>query len=241
MFLAGVSNLKQLSGKDHCALERVAVGLVAHAPSPAEGGVGSNQLTKATRAYLDCIFLVQYPLHTDDTLADYEASYQEYHDNKDVWIKNKSKRGKSTKSEKIRVNKSWNIPKQHISGHTPEHIRLKGTLDNYNTETMELLHRSHCKDPYFLTNHHTGWQMQVLRRLSRYEKIRDYSDFLEWNQEQDRLELEQAEAYQETNDIEDTEDDKDMVGGLQERAETEDTSSESAAIEFCKSFIQMKW
>jgi hypothetical protein len=163
MFLKGVSKLKQLAGRDHHALERVHVAIVVHAPTADEGGAGSRQLTKVTWAYLDCIFLAQYPVHTENTLTDYESSYWEYHENKAIWVKNKSKRGKSSNTEKIQVNKSWSIPKQHISGHTPEHIHLKGMLDNYNTETMEHLHWSHCKDPYELTNHQESWQNQVLQ------------------------------------------------------------------------------
>lgn len=68
MFPHSVSMLKQLAGKDHCALERVHVAIVAHAPTKDEGGAGSSRLTLATQSYMDCIFLAQYPVHTDDTL-----------------------------------------------------------------------------------------------------------------------------------------------------------------------------
>lgn len=133
MFLKGVSNLKQLVGKDHRALERVHVAIVALAPTEAEGGTRNNRLTWVTRSYLDCIFLAQLPVHTDKTLANYELAYREYHAHEVIWIMNKSERKKGMKMKKIQVNKSWSIPKQHISGHAPEHICLKGTLDNYNT------------------------------------------------------------------------------------------------------------
>ncbi|KAG8705568.1 hypothetical protein FRC11_008938 [Ceratobasidium sp. 423] len=199
MFPKGVSKLKQLAGKEHRALERVGVAIVVHAPSKDEGGVGSNQLTKATRAYLNFTFLGQYQIHTDKTLADFEDAYQEFQRHKQVWVKNKSKRKKS-KGKKISVNESWAIPKLHIACHAPEHIRLKGTLDNFNTETMEHLHRSHCKDPYDLTNHQPGWQKQVLRRLLRHEKMREYGEFLVWRQEQ--LRKKQQAAVEGTSDNE---------------------------------------
>lgn len=41
-----------------------------------------------------------------------------------------------------------------------------------------------------MTNHHEGWQNQVLRWLAWYEKIWDYGKFLEWSQKQDKREQE---------------------------------------------------
>ncbi|KAG8703010.1 hypothetical protein FRC11_011047 [Ceratobasidium sp. 423] len=183
MFPKGVSKLKQLVGKEHWALEWVGVAIVVHTPGKDEGGVGSNQLTKVTQAYLDFTFLGQYQIHTDKTLTDFEDAYQEFQRHKQVWVKNKSKRKKS-KGKKISVNESWAIPKLHIAHHAPEHIHLKGTLNNFNMEMMEHLHRSHCKDLYDLMNHQLGWQKQVLRRLLRHEKMREYGEFLVWCQEQ---------------------------------------------------------
>ncbi|CUA74203.1 hypothetical protein RSOLAG22IIIB_11042 [Rhizoctonia solani] len=87
MFPKGVSSLKQLAGKDHRALQWLHVPVVAHAPNADQGGVGSNRLTKATRAILDCMFLAQYQVHTDKTIADYEASYKEFHQHKEVYKK----------------------------------------------------------------------------------------------------------------------------------------------------------
>ncbi|KDN47419.1 hypothetical protein RSAG8_03559, partial [Rhizoctonia solani AG-8 WAC10335] len=78
----------------------------------------------------------------------------------------KRRKGKKKKKGEIVVNDSWAIPKLHIARHAPEHICEKGTLDNYNTEMMENLHQSHCKDPYDLTNHRPGWQKQILRTIA---------------------------------------------------------------------------
>ncbi|KAG8682381.1 hypothetical protein FRC11_014956 [Ceratobasidium sp. 423] len=155
------------------------------------GGVGSNRLTNATRAWLDCAFLAQYKVHTDKTLGDYTTSYEEFHLHKQVWASNKSKR-KESKGKEVVVNESWGIPKPHIARHAPEHIRTKGTLDNFSTELMEHLHRSHYKDPYGFTNHHKRWQKQVIRRLRRQEKIRQYEEWLTWYQEVYWREQEQA-------------------------------------------------
>ncbi|KAG8768447.1 hypothetical protein FRC12_005557 [Ceratobasidium sp. 428] len=156
-FPQGMSQLKQLAGTDYRALERVHVPIVANAPDESEGGRGSRKLTSTTRGFLDSVFLAQLPVHTEKTLAGYREQFQAFFGNKDVWIKNKSKCGK-----KGRVNKKWEIPKAHIMYHVPDHIRWKGTMDNYNTEVMEHLHISMLKDPWCGSNCR-GWIRQMIR------------------------------------------------------------------------------
>jgi hypothetical protein len=178
LFPRGVSKRKQLTGKDHRALERVHVGLVAHAPNK-----GCSRLTKATHAILDCIGIAQYPQQSDKSLASFEKSYALFNEERSVWIENGSKCGKKNK-----VIKSWKIPKIHILCHFTEHVRLKGSADNYNTETMEHLHVSLVKDAYRASNRRQ-WKMQVVAWLNRREKIRDFEEWRLWNLEQDAWEL----------------------------------------------------
>lgn len=183
MFLRGVSKIKQLSGKDHRALERVHLGLVAHAPDKNTGGGGSKKLTVATRGIMDCIFLAQLPVQTERSLAAFEEAHRTFHANKQVWIDNGSKRGK-----KGQIINNWNIPKAHIIRHIPEHIRLKGTTDNYNTETMERLHIPMLKMPYRGSNR-KEWQRQVVRKLTRLQRMHEYRDWLAWNREESEKEM----------------------------------------------------
>jgi hypothetical protein len=175
-FPRGVSKLKQLSGKDHRALERVHLAIVAHAPERDEGGVGNRKLTKATRAIMDCVSLAQLPVHTERTLAAFQEAYGVFHANKNVWIENGSKKGKRG------IITSWAIPKAHIIGHIPEHVRLKGTCESYNTETMEHLHVPSLKEPYRGSNRR-GWIRQVVRWLGRREVMRTNREFIAWLQE----------------------------------------------------------
>jgi hypothetical protein len=183
-FSQGVSKLKQLSGKDHRALERVHLAIVAHAPqqTDAEGGVGSRKLTKATRSIMDCVFLAQLPVQTDQTLLAFEESYRSFHANKIVWIENGSKRGKKGK-----IIEGFAIPKAHILRHIPEHIRWKGACDTYNTETMEHLHSPMLKDPYRRSNR-KGWRNQVVAHLTQQEAIRGFSEFMAWLEEMAKVE-----------------------------------------------------
>ncbi|KAG9123255.1 hypothetical protein FRC07_015182 [Ceratobasidium sp. 392] len=167
-FPQGVSHLKQLTGKDYRALQRTHVAVVANAPNQ------SRKLTNTTRAMLDSMFLVQLPLQTERSLSTYEEAYKTYDRNKGIWIENKSKRGKKGK-----VNKKWEIPKAHIMFHIPAHVRWKGTMDNFNTETMEHLHCRMLKDGWRASNH-KGWVRQGMRYNARRGNMQGYLEFMRW-------------------------------------------------------------
>jgi hypothetical protein len=171
----GVSKLKQLSGKDHQALERVHLALVANGPEPVDGGKWCKKLTQATRAIMECIYLAQYLVHSDWSLAVLEEAYKTFDSLKEVWIEKKCKL--NVKGEVI---DDFKIPKIHIIRHFAEHILAKGTADNYNTEIMEHLHIGMVKGPYDFTNHHDRWVDQIIRRLCRIEKMQCYAEFLKW-------------------------------------------------------------
>ncbi|KAG8707725.1 hypothetical protein FRC09_001650, partial [Ceratobasidium sp. 395] len=167
-FPHGVSQLKQLTGKDYRALQRTHVAIVANAPNQ------SRKLTNTTRAMLDAMFLVQLPLQTERALSTYEEAYKTFDRDKGIWIDNKSKRGKKGK-----VNTKWEIPKAHIMYHIPAHVRWKGTMDNFNTETMEHLHCRMLKDPWRGSNH-KGWIRQGMRYNARRGNMQGYLEFMRW-------------------------------------------------------------
>ncbi|QRV99076.1 hypothetical protein RhiJN_27095 [Ceratobasidium sp. AG-Ba] len=194
MFLRGVTKLKQLAGKDWRALFRVHLAIVA--------GASSAELTKATRAMSDCVAYAQLRIHTELTLKAFEQSLETLDLLKEIWIRNGSKTGKKGK-----LIKDWAIPKKHVMGHAPEHIRQKGTMDNYNTETMEHLHSPVLKDGYKASNR-KGWLLQIVRRLNQHESMREYREFLQWLKEKkkgDSMEIDPPE--QEGQDAEDEADD----------------------------------
>ncbi|KAG8732995.1 hypothetical protein FRC11_009448 [Ceratobasidium sp. 423] len=201
-FPQGVSKLKQLSINDHRALECGHVAQIAHTPGPSDGGVGSDELTRVTRAIMDCIYLAQYPVHTDESLEQLRRAFATFDRLKDVWIKNGSKRGKNEK-----VIDDFKVLKIHILRHIVEHILRKGTMDNYNTEIMEHLHIGMVKNPYNYTNHHSSWLDQIIRRLVRYETMQQFEYWHQWymarlmSDEQER-QLNMAKTEGETNALE---------------------------------------
>ncbi|KAG8690402.1 hypothetical protein FRC11_011808 [Ceratobasidium sp. 423] len=174
-----------MSGKEHRALQMVHLSVVANSPEKY-----GRELTLATRALLDTIYWAQLPSHTTRTLEAFKASYAELHKYKDVWIKNGSRRG-----EKGNVIPHFNIPKFHTMQHLFEQILAKGTADNFSTETIEHMHMDTLKDVFPATNK-KDWEKQMIRWLTRREKILEFLLFQTWrkslesrSQADDSLEL----------------------------------------------------
>jgi hypothetical protein len=149
------------------------VGLVAHSPND-----GNAKLTKATSAILDCIGIAQFPLQTNASLTSFKKSYALFNKHHAVWIENGYKCGKRGK-----VVDNWRIPKIHILRHLVENVQLKGSADNYNTETMEHLHIIWIKDAYRASNQRE-WKMQIVAWLTCCEKICDFDEWRLWNLQQ---------------------------------------------------------
>ncbi|KAG9087311.1 hypothetical protein FS749_003000 [Ceratobasidium sp. UAMH 11750] len=168
VFPKGVTHISQMSGKEHRALETVHLSVVANSDAKY-----SHELTHATRALLDYIYYAQLPSQTEHTLEAFEAAYNEFHRYKDVWIKNGSRKGKTG------VIEHFNIPKLHTAGHMSEQIRLKGTADNFSTETIEHLHMDTIKEAYPATNK-KEWEKQTIRWLIRREKLLEFTLFQTW-------------------------------------------------------------
>ncbi|KAF8606331.1 hypothetical protein BDV93DRAFT_437483, partial [Ceratobasidium sp. AG-I] len=168
-FPRGVTHISQMTGKEHRALQTVHLSVVANAPVPY-----SRELTLATHALLDFLYLARLPLHTDDTLAMFEDAYNRFHKHKGVWLKNRARQG-----EKGNLIENFNIPKLHTVRHLAEQVRAKGTADNYSTEVVEHLHIDTLKEPYKATNR-KEWKRQTIRYLVRRDKLVDFSLWLNW-------------------------------------------------------------
>lgn len=169
VFPKGVTHISQMSGKEHRALQTVHLAVVANAQIPYV-----REITLATRALLDYIYLAQLPSHTDSTLAAFQQAYMEFHQYKDIWIKNGARQG-----EKGNVIPHFEIPKLHAPHHLVEQVLAKGTTDNYSTEVVEHLHIDTLKEPFKATNR-KDWKQQTVRYLCRRDKLVDLALFLEW-------------------------------------------------------------
>jgi hypothetical protein len=176
-FLHGVSHISQMTGMEHRALERSHMCIVANAP-----GSITESVTRATQAAMEVIYLAQLPTQSDRSLQAYRAAHKDFMEHRQGWIDNGSRRGKS------HVIPHFHIPKMHVIRHLEEHVRLKGTADNYSTETMEHLHIDMVKDAYRASNRRE-WKVQTARWLTRREKIRDFEAWMIWCQSEKEKEM----------------------------------------------------
>ncbi|QRV81257.1 beige protein [Ceratobasidium sp. AG-Ba] len=167
-FPKGVCHISQMSCKEHRALLKVHLSILANYDVQY-----SRELTLATQALTNYIYYAQLPTHTEHTLRTYDQAYQDFHQYKYIWIKNESRRGKDG------VIEHFNIPKLHAGHHMSNQIRAKGTADNFSTETIEHLHIDTIKEAYPATNK-KDWEKQTIRWLVWREKLTELCQFHTW-------------------------------------------------------------
>ncbi|QRV92596.1 hypothetical protein RhiJN_20614 [Ceratobasidium sp. AG-Ba] len=166
-FPKGILHISQMTGVEHRTLAHTHLAIVADSP---------NNITPAsiaaTRAAMDLIYLSQLPIHTKQSLATYRQAYQDLMEYRWAWVENGTRRGKKV------VLDHFNIPKMHVLRHLDEHIQLKGSADNFSTETMEKLH-GEVKEAYRASNRRE-WKKQTVRWLTRREKMQDFEEWMQW-------------------------------------------------------------
>ena len=106
-FSEGVSKLKQVTGRDHRAIQCYIIGIVAGAIAP--------QFLTAIRSLMDFRYLAQMPLFDEGVLIKITAAMQSFHNNKEAII---SAGGRS----------HFEIPKLELLQHVVPSIRVLGVL-----------------------------------------------------------------------------------------------------------------
>jgi hypothetical protein len=165
LFMKGISSLSRVSGQEHNQICRILLRLVVDLPLP--DGQSPACLIRAVRGLLDFLYLVQYPLHSTETLKLLKDALALWDENKQIFVD-------------LNVRKHFdNIPKLHFLRHYLLSISLHGTTDNYNTEYTERLHIDLAKDAYRATNHVDEYTQMTLW-LERREKIYRHQDYISW-------------------------------------------------------------
>lgn len=131
-FSKGITNIKQWTGKEQRATEKVFVGAVA-------GAVNDEWVMVAAHAMVDFIYLAQLPVKTSKTLAQVDDSLKEFHRNKAMFTE-------------LGVQKHFNIPKLHTLTHHTSTIASSSAVDGYNTEYPERFHIEYPKLGYRTSN-----------------------------------------------------------------------------------------
>ncbi|TFY75667.1 hypothetical protein EWM64_g8345 [Hericium alpestre] len=129
----GISCLSKVSTGEHKEICKQLLGCII--------GKAPTGVIRAMHVLLDFIHLVQYQSHSDETLKYLQASLDEFHKDKKIFL-----------DLKARTSGHFNLPKLHTMQHYVDSTRECGTTDNYNTEATEHLHIDYAKDAYCTTN-----------------------------------------------------------------------------------------
>ncbi|KIO15986.1 hypothetical protein M407DRAFT_86553 [Tulasnella calospora MUT 4182] len=160
-FSKGITTIKQWTGKEQRAMEKLFVGAVA-------GGVNDERVVIAARAMLDFIYLAQLPAHTSETLIQLDDCLRDFHRNKSIFLESG-------------IRTHFNIPKLHALIHYSDSISSYGTADGYNTEYPERFHIEYAKLGYHASNKR-DYQKQMVTWLERQEAVDFFDAYVRWAQ-----------------------------------------------------------
>ncbi|KAJ7137383.1 hypothetical protein C8R43DRAFT_1072298 [Mycena crocata] len=157
-FKKGISMTTQWTGNERKNMEKVFLGVLADATDP---GVQS-----AARGMLDFIHYAHFETHCDESLAQLDAAWSAFHDNKQIFIT-------------LGIRKHFNISKLHKLKHYVDSIRSRGTADGFNTEGTERLHIDLAKVGYNASNK-KAYTRQMTVWLRRQESVHKFGMYLQW-------------------------------------------------------------
>ncbi|KIJ63135.1 hypothetical protein HYDPIDRAFT_156602 [Hydnomerulius pinastri MD-312] len=160
-FKNGISSVSQWTGTEHKEMQRVFVGLLA--------GTVEDRVMKAVKSVVDFIYFASLHSHTSTTLRALQASLDEFHAHKAVFVELQA-----------RNPGHFNIPKIHSMSHYRMMIELFGSADGFNTESPERLHIDYAKDAYRATNK-KDYLVQMTQWLRRQENVDRWAVFLNWH------------------------------------------------------------
>ena len=163
-FSDGISRLKQVTGRDHRAVQRYIIAAVA-------GSVPRKLLT-AVRALLDFRYLAQAPSFTTQSLEKVASSLREFHDHKDAIV-----------HEGIRTD--WQIPKLELLQSVVSSIRQMGAVMQWSADITEHAHVEEIKVPARAGNNQ-NYNNQIARHLDRLDKCLrfDLATYIQQNVDQ---------------------------------------------------------
>ena len=113
-FAEGISKLKQVTGRDHRAVQRYIIGAIA--------GAVPTKFLAAVVALLDFHYLAHMPRFDDNTLRRVEAALCAFHTNKAAIITAGGRQGSRGPLD------HWEVPKLELLQHVMRSIRTSGTI-----------------------------------------------------------------------------------------------------------------
>lgn len=156
-FPAGISSLKQVTGREHRNIQRYILGMIA--------GAVPLEFIVCIRALLDIRYLAQMPRVTTDILDEIQTALRTFHQYKDIIINNQYRVGKGKKPIL-----HFGIPKLELLQSVVLCIQWFGSLPQWSADSTEHSHRTFIKKPRLKTNG-IEYHMQICRHLDREEKM----------------------------------------------------------------------
>ena len=147
-FGEGVSKLKQVTGRDHCAIQCYIIGIVA--------GAVPSRLLSVICGLLDFHYLAQMPSFDESDLAKVDAALQSFHDNKDAITS-------------TGVRSHFEIPKLELLHHAVPSIRASGAVLQWSADITEHVHVTEIKKPARAGNNQ-NYYSQIAHHLDCAEK-----------------------------------------------------------------------
>jgi hypothetical protein len=162
---------------------------------------------------LDFIGYAHFETHCDESLAELDQAWKDFHDAKGVFVD-------------LEIRKHFNINKLHNVKHYVESIRSRGTTDGFNSEASERLHIDYAKLGYRASN--KNYTVQMVRWLTRQESVSRFTAYLQWA-------MPHYAAQQEAADVDDEDDeDEDEPEGVKGEDEEDSDVEEEPTYHIAK-------
>ncbi|KAH8985112.1 hypothetical protein EDB86DRAFT_3066078 [Lactarius hatsudake] len=152
----GVTHVKQMTGREHCDIQRSIVAVIAGTVPP--------RFLCAIRALVDFIYQVQSPLLTESAIVKFVDALWKFHDEKEAIIAAGTRMGSKGPID------HFNIPKLEILHHFACSTKMMGVPIQWTADVTERLHITEVKHPFRATNHR-NFEEQCTRILDRLERV----------------------------------------------------------------------
>jgi hypothetical protein len=160
-FHDGVSHVNQMTGHEHCDIQRTLVPTIA--------GVTSDGFARAIRALIDFIYKAQAPTFTRSSIDSMVSSLNEFHAYKHFILEAEARTGTSGPIT------HFQIPKLESFNSFAHSIRQSGALIQHSADVSERLLITHCKMPFQQTSHQRGtFTQQVVNIINREDVMRQF-------------------------------------------------------------------
>jgi hypothetical protein len=158
-FNEGISQLKQVTGREHREIQRYIVPTIADAVP--------KDFLIAIRSLMDFRYLAQATEISDSICTEMDTALEEFHDHKQAIISAGARTGKGNK-----VIDNWHIPKLELLQSVSSNIRENGVAIQWSADVTERCHVTEVKDPS--SGNNQGYESQICRHLDRMDKCRRF-------------------------------------------------------------------